>query len=219
MNAKIVKPNIREKTLKYGLSYPDDVELVMLILGCGNKQMNVETMSEKIVDTLNATNTEEVVQKLLNMRGIGKGKALSIAAALELGRRRCCHFGAHIKTPDDVVPYVKQYAISNQEHFLSVILNGGHDIIKIHVVSVGTINRTLIHPREVFGEAIRENAAAVILVHNHPSGRSFPSEDDIESTESLLEASKIIGIPILDHIIIDREGFFSFVEQGLIPDE
>ncbi|MBR5646151.1 MAG: DNA repair protein RadC [Treponema sp.] len=211
-----VKPDIREKTLKYGLQYPDDVELVMLIIGSGNRDYSVESLSQKIVDKLDSSNNEDVIKSLCSLKGVGEGKALAVCAALELGKRRSCHFGAHIKTPKDVVPFVKQYAISLQEHFLVVILNGGHEIIKIHVASVGTVNRTLIHAREIFGEAIRNNAAAVILVHNHPSGTSMPSEEDIESTEALLQASKIIGIPILDHIIIDRDSYFSFMEEGLI---
>lgn len=213
------KPSVREKTLKYGLQYPDDEELVMLILGSGNKRMPVDMMSKKIIETIDSCNEDNVVKLLMNLKGVGKGKALAVAAALELGKRRSCYHGAHIKTPEDLIPFVKHYAMYTKEHFLAVILNGGHDIVKINVVSVGTINRTLIHPREVFGDAIRDNAAAIILCHNHPSGRLSPSNDDIETTEVLLEASKIIGIPILDHIIIDTEGYFSFLEAGLLEAE
>lgn len=210
------KPDIREKTLKYGLAYPVDEELVMMILGAGTRDMPVNVMARKIVDTLNRSNQNEVVKNLLELKGVGAGKALAVAAALELGRRRFCHLGAHINTPDDIVPFVRHYAMCQQEHFLSVTLNGGHDIIEIHVVSVGTVNRTLIHPRDVFGVAIRENAAAVILCHNHPSGRCNPSDEDIETTENLLEASRILGVPILDHIIIDCEHYFSFLEHELL---
>ena len=210
------KPDIREKALKFGMGYPLDEELLMLILGSGNKELSVEVMAKKIADTLDKSEDEDVVNNLIGLKGIGTAKALAVAAALELGRRRTNHLGAHIRTPEDIIPYVKHYAMNQKEHFLSITLNGGHDIIKIHVVSVGTVNRTLIHPREVFGDAIRENASAIILCHNHPSGKVFPSDDDIDTTKTLIEASKIIGINILDHIIIDCENYFSFMENKLL---
>lgn len=216
MDYQKVKPNIREKTIKYGVSYPFDVELVMMILGSGTKNMPVEIMAKRIVDCLDSSNENEYVQKLLELPGVGQGKALAIVAAIELGKRRSCHFGAHIQSPQDVVPFVKNYAISSKEHFLVITLNGGHNINKIHVVSVGTLNRTVIHPREVFRDAIVENAAAIILCHNHPSGNVQPSDDDIETTNNLVNASKIIGISVLDHIIIEKDSYFSFVEHNLI---
>lgn len=216
---KTDKPNVREDALKYGMGYPLDEELLMLILGSGNKNMSVETMAKKIADTLDASDDEEVIKNLLALKGVGTAKALAIAAALELGKRRRNHLGAHIRTPDDIVPYVKHYAISQKEHFLAITLNGGHDIIKIHVVSVGTVNQTIIHPREVFIDAIKENASAIILCHNHPSGKAIPSDKDIDTTRNLIEVSKIIGITILDHIIIDCESFFSFMENKLLFSE
>lgn len=213
---KTDKPNVREDALKYGMGYPLDEELLMLILGSGNKNMSVETMAKKIADTLDASDDEEVIKNLLALKGVGRAKALAIAAALELGKRRRNHLGAHIRTPDDIVPYVKHYAMSQKEHFLAITLNGGHDIIKIHVVSVGTVNQTIIHPREVFVDAIKENASAIILCHNHPSGKAIPSDKDIDTTRNLIEVSKIVGITILDHIIIDCENFFSFMENKLL---
>lgn len=213
---KTNKPDVREKTLKHGIEYPFDQELVMLILGSGNKDMPVSIMAEKIVETLDASNADNVVKNLLNLKGVGTGKALAIAAAIELGRRRTCHLRALIKSPGDIIPYVKSYAFNQKEHFLLVTLNGGHEIIHIHVVSVGTLNKTLIHPREIFTEAIKENAAAIIICHNHPSGNCEPSEDDIETTRTLIAASKIIGIELLDHIIIDCESYFSFMEHKLL---
>ena len=188
----------------------------MLILGSGSRQMSVRTMARRIVDVLDSSNAGDMVKRLLKMKGVGQSKALAVAAAIELGKRRTCHLGAHISTPDDLIPFVNHYAMSEKEHFLAVTLNGGHNIIQIHVVSIGTTNRALIHPREVFGEAIRENATALILCHNHPSGHTYPSPEDIDATNNLIEASKIIGIPILDHIIIDCNSYFSFKENGLL---
>lgn len=210
------KPEIREKALRFGLGYPLDYELVMLILGAGNRQMSVEAMSKKIVDVLDSANNEDMVERLLKMKGIGQSKALAVAAAIELGKRRTCHLGAHITSPSDVIPFVNHYAMSGKEHFLAVTLNGGHNIIQIHVVSIGTTNSAYAHPREVFYEAIKENASAILVCHNHPSGSVEPSEEDIECTRKLLAASKIIGIPLLDHVIIDCNNYFSFLENGLL---
>ena len=219
MEKEKVKPNIREKTLKYGMSYPFDVELVMMILGAGTKYMPVEIMARNIVACLDASKESDYVKNLMELPGVGEGKALAIAAALELGKRRFCHRGAHIQTPADVVPFVKNYGMASKEHFLSITLNGGHDIIKINVISIGTLNRILIHPREVFREAIEENAAAIIFCHNHPSGNVQPSDDDILTTNNLVEVSNIVGIPVLDHIIIDKNNYFSFLEHKLIKKE
>ena len=210
------KPEIREKALRFGLGYPLDYELVMLILGAGNRQMSVEAMSKKIVDVLDSANNEDMVERLLKMKGIGQSKALAVAAAIELGKRRTCHLGAHITSPSDVIPFVNHYAMSGKEHFLAITLNGGHNIIQIHVVSIGTTNSAYAHPREVFYEAIKENASAILVCHNHPSGSVEPSEEDIECTRKLLAASKIIGIPLLDHVIIDCNNYFSFLENGLL---
>ncbi len=210
------KPDVREKALKFGLGFPLDYELVMLILGMGNSQMSVEAMSKKIVEVLDSGNSNDMVERLLKMKGVGQSKALAVAAAIELGKRRTCHLGAHISSPSDVIPFVNHYAMSGKEQFLAVTLNGGHNIIQIHVVSIGTTNSTVVHPREVFYEAIKENATAVIVCHNHPSGDVEPSEEDIDCTKKLLEASEIIGIPILDHIIIACNGYYSFMESDLL---
>lgn len=211
-----IKPDIREKALEHGFSFLFDEELVMLILGSGTRELPVEYMAERIVDVLNDCDFEDAVEKLLCVRGVGQGKALAVAAALELGRRRSCHLRAPIKTPFDIVPFLKNYAVCDKEHFLLVTLNGGHEIIQIHVITVGTLNRTLIHPREVFTAAMRDNAAAIIVSHNHPSGNCEPSEEDLEITEVLEKVSVIMGIELLDHVIVSRENYFSFVENKLI---
>ncbi len=211
-----LKPDIRERTMKYGISYPDDEELIMLILGSGTKQVPVRVMARRIIEALDSSDDGARVEKLLSLKGVGMRKALAVAAALEFGRRRSGHFKAKIRTPKDLIPFVQNYAMQQKEHFLCVTLNGGHEIIQIHVASVGTINRTLVHPREIFSEAIKENASAVILCHNHPSGNCSPSDDDISSTQNLLEASRILGITVLDHLIIGFEDYFSFMEHGLL---
>ena len=216
VQAEKTRPDVREKVLEHGLSFLFDEELVMLILGSGNRQLPVEMMAKKISEVLDDSDVEEVVDKLLRIKGVGQGKALAVAAALELGRRRNCHLRAPVKTPGDIVPFVKNYAVSEKEHFLLVTLNGGHEIIQIHVISVGTLNRTLIHPREVFTVAMRDNAAAIIVSHNHPSGNCEPSDEDIEVTDILEKVSVIMGIELLDHVIVSRESYFSFLENKML---
>lgn len=210
------KPDVREKVLEHGFSFLFDEELVMLILGSGTKELPVERMAEKIVEVLDDCDFEDSVKNLLRVKGVGQSKALAVAAALELGRRRNSHLRAPIKSPSDIVPFVKNYAVCEKEHFLLVTLNGGHEIIQIHVVTVGTLNRTLIHPREVFTIAMRDNAAAIIVSHNHPSGNCQPSEEDVAVTGILEKVSIIMGIELLDHVIVSRESYFSFLENKML---
>ena len=211
-----MRPDVREKALEHGFSFLFDEELVMLILGSGTRELPVGQMAKKIVNVLDDCDFEEAVEELLRVKGVGQGKALAVSAALELGRRRNSHLRATIQTPYDIVPFLKNYAVSEKEHFLLVTLNGGHEIIQIHVITVGTLNRTLIHPREVFSAAMRDNAAAIIVSHNHPSGNCDPSGEDIAVTEILEKVSVIMGIELLDHVIVSRESYFSFLENKLL---
>jgi DNA repair protein RadC len=118
-----------------------------------------------------------------------------------------------IKNPDDIYKAVKQYTKNKQEYFLVITLNTSHNIIGIHIATIGLVNRTIIHPREVFIHAIKDNAASIIVCHNHPSGIVSPSPEDIEITNMLLEAAKILGIHFLDHVIIGKDGYYSFKKE------
>lgn len=210
------KFNLRERVLLSGINYPTDEELIMLIIGSGNKKDDVEHLSEKILNIVDVATSENLVENLIKIPGVGKCKALAIAAAVELGRRRNCHLEAKVRSPADIIPYVQNYAIKQQEHFITVCLSGAHEILSIKVTSVGTVNRTIIHPREIFADAIKNNAAAIIVCHNHPSGNCEPSMDDIETTNKIVEASSILGIPVLDHVIINKTTYFSFLENNLL---
>lgn len=216
LNEEKLKPAVRETALEHGISFMFDEELVMLILGSGNSQMPVDIMADKIVGVLNDSDPDDIVENLLRLKGVGKGKALAVAAALELGKRRNSHLFAPIKSPSDVVPFVRNYAVSKKEHFLLVTLNGGHEIIQIHVITVGTLTRALVHPREVFSTAMRENAAAIIVCHNHPSGNCDPSEEDVAVTHNLERVGEIMGIEVLDHIIVCYDSYFSFLDNKMM---
>ena len=210
------KPAVRESALEHGLSYLFDEELLMLILGAGNGQMPVEIMADRILEVLDDSDPADIVENLLRLKGVGQGKALAVAAALELGKRRSSHLCAPIKSSSDIVPFVQNYAVCKKEHFLLVTLNGSNEIIQIHVVSVGTLNRTLIHPREIYGTAMREDAAAIIVCHNHPSGNCEPSEEDVDVTHNLERVGEIMGIALLDHVIVCRDSYFSFADNKIL---
>jgi DNA repair protein RadC len=121
-----------------------------------------------------------------------------------------------ITCPADINAALKRYANARTERFLVMTLNGAHEIIKIHIVSIGTVNRTMVHPREVFYCAIADSACAIVVSHNHPSGRTDASPEDRNITSNLTQAGNILGIPVLDHVIIGKNGYFSFVEHGLL---
>ena len=210
------QPNIRELTLLNGISYPDDEELIMLILGKGTKNNPIESLAEKVTKTINSSNEEELIPNLKKINGMGESRALIIAAALELGRRRRGILRSSINAPKDVIPFLQHYTLMPTEHFITVTVNGAKEILSTRVVSVGTINKALIHPREVFANAVSEYASGIICCHNHPCGQCYPSNADIDSTKILQKAAKILGIVFMDNIIITKEDYFSFLEHGML---
>jgi DNA repair protein RadC len=155
---------------------------------------------------------------LQRLEGIGPAKATLIAAALEFSRRRIQPDGMRIKTPVDVLPLVRHYGDRKQEHFLCISLNGAGEVISTRVVSIGLVNKTQVHPREVFADPITDRASAVILAHNHPAGDLRPSKEDLQVTEQLVQAGATLGITVFDHIIFNRSGHFSFLANNILPD-
>jgi len=146
--------------------------------------------------------------------GIGSAKAASIAAAFEFVRRRIKPEGLKIKFPADVLPLIQHYADNRkQEHFLNVSINGANEVMNVRVVSIGLVNKSHVHPREVFADVIAERASAVIVAHNHPHGELKPSPEDRHITQQLKEAAKILGLSFLDHIIFNTKEYYSFAES------
>ena len=123
-----------------------------------------------------------------------------------------------IKSPADIVPYLKHIVLEPTERFLCVSMNGAHEILNINVVSIGTASRTLVHPREVLANPVMEHASGIICCHNHPFGPCLPSSADLETTRVLIRASTLLGISFLDHIILTRDSFFSFLANGLMDE-
>lgn len=208
--------DIRRLTLKKGLSWPNDRELIMLILGTGSRNMPVECMAERIIKVLCGYNPSQWVEKMCAIEGVGASKALAIAAAMELGRRYNRNPQAVVNTPKDVIPFIKHYSMQSAEHFVCVTINGAREIISIRVLCVGSGNKVLLKPSEIFSEALIEHASGIVLCHNHPGGKAEPSNEDIKTTAVLEEAASLLGLALVDHLIITRNSYFSFLENGLL---
>lgn len=204
----------REKLLRKGAAALSDQELLAVLLGKGTPGMDVLTLAGKLARVIDEKGLGVRTEDLTGFDGVGEAKATLILAAIEFARRRIKPEGAKIETPADLLPHVRHYADRKQEHFLCASINGANEILNIRVVSIGLIDRTPVHPREVFADALSDRASAIIVAHNHPSGGVQPSASDIEVTGQLKAAGSVVGIALLDHIIFNRSEYFSFLEAG-----
>lgn len=207
----------REKLEKYGAKKMFDHELLAIVLGSGIKGLNVLRLSKRIVKRVRREGVEKIsLRDLLAEKGLGKAKALAILAVLELGRRLHVENVSEIVSPRDAWKLCSDIHESKKEHFLALYLDTQGRLIERHIISIGTLNSSLVHPREVFEPAIMLHAASVIAVHNHPSGSCRPSSEDIEVTKRLSDAGDLLGITLLDHIIVSKQGFISLKEHGMV---
>ena len=207
------KPDVREQAMKNGFSTMTDKELVMILLGTGIKGFPVAELSEQVLNTLENSLPYELSKSLASIPGMGPGKTACLLAAIELGKRLAGKNSMRINKPIDIIPFIQSYSLKQEEHFVCISLNSAHVIQKLKVISKGILDKSLIHPREIFADPITDRAAAIILAHNHPSGNVMPSKPDFEATQIILDASRILGIQLLDHIIITQTDYFSFREQ------
>jgi len=204
----------REKLQQKGAKALSDQELVAILLGSGTRSHDVLTISNRILKVLDKTSANPSLDDLLAIEGVGLAKATLIAAALELSRRRIRPEGFKISFPTDVLPLIRHMADRKQEHFLCISLNGANEVIATRTISVGLVNKTQVHPREVFADPITDRASAIIVAHNHPTGNVTPSKDDIEISKKLKAAGETLGIKLLDHIIFNHKGYYSFLENN-----
>lgn len=206
----------REKLREKGAEALSDMELLAVLLGSGTRAHDVMKLAERILKTLDESGDKPGLEELQTIEGVGPAKASLIAAALEFARRRIKPEGFRIAFPPDVLPLIRHYADRKQEHFLCTSLNGANEVIATRVVSVGLVNKTQVHPREVFADPITDRATAIIIAHNHPTGDVTPSKDDLEITKRLKAAGETLGIRVLDHIIFSHKGYYSFLENNEI---
>lgn len=203
----------RERLLKLGVEALSSQEILALILGRGTKGESVIVTAQKLLSRFgNMKNLAAAsIEELTQITGIGLAKAAQIKAAFELSRRLEDTSDelpkTTVKSPQDVIKSVKsQLKNKKKEHFLMLSLDTRNHLIRTHKISIGSLDSSIVHPREVFKEAISDSASSVIFVHNHPSGDPTPSKDDIALTRRLAEVGDIMGIEVLDHIIIcDRD--------------
>ena len=171
-------------------------------------------LARKVVKIVDEKGLELHPDDLLQFGGVGDAKATLILAAIEFARRRIKPEGTKIEAPSDLLPLIRHYADRKQEHFISASINGANEIMNIRVVSIGLVDRTSVHPREVFADALSDRASSVIVAHNHPAGSLEPSAWDTEITKQLKAAGEVVGVELLDHIIFNRTGYYSFLESG-----
>jgi DNA repair protein RadC len=206
----------REKLKEKGVEALSTAELIALILGSGNKGQDVMSLAATVAKLIEDHKGKISLNDLSNIDGIGLAKASQILAGFELARRYIARETVKIMEAKDVLPLLGDIAGKQQEYFVCISLNGANEVIEKRIVTVGLLNKSQVHPREVFADVIADRAAGAILAHNHPSGELKPSNNDLKIHEQLTEAAKILGINVLDHIIIAKKGFFSFQEAGLI---
>ncbi len=208
----------REKLIKYGSGKLSNTELLAIILGSGIKGLNVIELANKILKKFGSSNLKNVqYDDLKKTFGLGQAKACEIIACLEFGKRLLKDKPESlILQPEDVYRELRDLRQNKKEHFVVFYLDTHSREIKREIISIGTLNASLVHPREVFESAIKNNAAQIIVAHNHPSGIIEPSVDDIEITKRLVDAGKLLGIDVLDHVIVSNSGYFSFKNKNII---
>lgn len=211
----------RERLQSIGPDALSTAELIAIVLGSGSKATPVLQLAQEIVSRFNSLDrlSEATVEEFCQIKGIGPAKAIQLRAAFSLGvrvSRRAPGLKQKIGSPSQAYSLIRDsMEREKREIFVSLLLDIKGKAIRQDVVAIGTLNRTLVHPREVFYPAIRHKAASVILAHNHPSGDPTPSQEDIEVTKSLIEAGRLMNIPVNDHLVIGDGRFVSLRQEGL----
>ena len=206
----------REKLVAKGVQALKNDELLAILLGSGVQGKDVRKLAKEIVVMMDEGFDKLTLKKLCEIHGLGLAKASQILASIELSKRYLIRSNKRITSAGEVYEELKSFSSKKQEHFLTITLDGASHIINTRTVFIGTLNQSLVHPREVFADAIADRAAGIIIAHNHPSGTLEASRADIQITQRLKEVSKLVGIELLDHVILSKHGFYSFSDEGLL---
>ena len=213
----------REKLYRYGVKSLSNSELIAVIIRTGSKGDTAIQLAERIIsldDRGIGFLSDATIEELTDVKGIGNCKAAQLLAAIELGKRISAYKkedNIRISCPNDIADLLmEEMRYLKKEYFKIAILDTKNQIITIENISIGNLNSSIVHPREVFNRAIKRSANSIILVHNHPSGDPTPSSEDINITNRLIEAGNILGIKVLDHIIIGDNKYISFRQRNII---
>jgi DNA repair protein RadC len=204
----------RERLRKWGPAALSDQELLSVLLNSGVRGKNVSLLAADLLERLDREKEIPSVQDLAQLTGMGESKASAVVAMLEFGRRKWGAAGTRIRHPADIYACIRHYADRRQERFICLSLNGAHEVLAVRVVTVGLVNKTIVHPREVFADCLLDRAAAVAVAHNHPSGQVMPSAEDDEITLRLRSAADILGLRFLDHLVFCESQYFSYQQAG-----
>ena len=213
----------REKLLLKGAQNLSDAELIAILLRTGKQGKSVIEIARELISNEGNLSmiASKTVDSLQRVSGIGKDKAATLAAAFELSRRILSQSkwlsNKKVTSPQEIADiFIPILRDENKEKFIVVCLNSANKIIKYETISIGNLNSSIVHPREIFKVAIDSSSASIILIHNHPSGNPEPSNEDVSITKKIVESGKIMDIPVFDHLIIAGESYTSFVEKRLI---
>jgi DNA repair protein RadC len=210
----ILRP--REKLFAQGAKNLTEEELLAILLGTGSAKENALVLGGKLLKQFPLQKLDGQLQAMVHYPGVGLAKAARIAAALELGERLFAPASVTkivIHTAQDVVSQVRDIADKKQEYLVVLYLNARHELVVKEVVGIGSLNSLRITPKEIFSHALQSPCASIVVVHNHPSNDPTPSDDDIQFTRKIHEAGEVMGIPLLDHVIVSKSGYFSFRED------
>jgi DNA repair protein RadC len=221
-NSPLVMPQEsrpREKLSLYGPEAMSDHELLAILLNTGVQGKNVNALAADLTEMLDNVKGIPSIEELCQLTGMGISKASAIVAMLEFGKRRWGASGTHIRQPEDIFNTVRHFADRRQERFICLSLNGAHELLKVRTVTLGLVNRTIVHPREVFADPLLDRASAVAVAHNHPSGQLKPSSEDDAVTVQLVQSANILGLRFLDHVIFTDTGFYSNRKAGRLDED
>ncbi|SOC36430.1 RadC family protein [Ureibacillus acetophenoni] len=210
----------RERLISQGPQSLSNQELIAILLRTGTKNESVLSLANRILNYFEKIHElkHATLEEIVSIKGIGEAKAVQLLAAIELGRRIAqmqVNNRFTIRSPQDAASYLMPEMSSlNQEHFVTLFLNTKNQVLHKQTIFIGSLNSSIVHPREIFREAVKRSAASIICAHNHPSGVATPSPEDIDVTKRIQEAGYIIGIDLIDHIIIGDHQFISLKEKG-----
>lgn len=210
----------RERLMKQGAHSLSNQELIAILLRTGTKSESVLALANRILNYFEKLHElkHATLEEIVSIKGIGEAKAVQLLAAIELGRRLAQMQVSNrftIRSPQDAASYLMPEMSSlTQEHFVTLFLNTKNQVLHKQTIFIGSLNSSIVHPREIFREAVKRSAASIICAHNHPSGNATPSPEDIDVTKRIQEAGYIIGIDLMDHIIIGDHQFISLKEKG-----